>query len=33
LAQAEKRFEKEGKQFNVITQNVDGLFNYFIELK
>ncbi|CAF3829823.1 unnamed protein product [Rotaria magnacalcarata] len=25
LAEAEKRFEKEGKRFNVITQNVDGL--------
>ncbi|CAF2067379.1 unnamed protein product [Rotaria magnacalcarata] len=25
LAKAEKQFEKEGKRFNVITQNVDGL--------
>ncbi|UJR38633.1 hypothetical protein I4U23_031298 [Adineta vaga] len=25
LAEAEKRFEKEGKRFHVITQNVDGL--------
>jgi len=38
IAEAEKQFEKQGKKFNIITQNVDGLilfilFIYFIYFK
>ncbi len=32
MAEAEKRFEREGKRFDVITQNVDG-FDLFFHLK